>query len=130
MKIACVSDDQRTISAHFGRAQYYVVVTVEDGTIVHREVRPKLGHQHFAGHEVHQPGNGHGMDPASHDRHVSMAEAIRDCEALLARGMGRGAYLSMERLGITPIATDVESIDQAVLAYAQGRLENRNDRVH
>jgi predicted Fe-Mo cluster-binding NifX family protein len=130
MKVACVSDDLRTISAHFGRAQSYVVLTVEQGQIVHREVRDKLGHSHFAGQETHAPGVGHGLDPASHNRHVSMVEAIRDCEALLARGMGRGAYISMEQVGITPIATDVEDIEEAVLAYANGRLENRSDRLH
>lgn len=130
MKVACVSDDLRTISPHFGRAQYYVVLTVEQGKVVNREVRPKLGHQHFAAQEVQGASVGHGMDAASHDRHVSMAEAIRDCEALLARGMGRGAYISMEQVGIKPIATDVEDIEEAVLAYAEGRLENRNDRLH
>jgi predicted Fe-Mo cluster-binding NifX family protein len=130
MKVACVSDDLRTISAHFGRAQYYVVVTVEEGKIVNREVRDKLGHQHFVSQETHDAGTGHGMDAASHNRHVSMAEAIRDCEALLARGMGRGAYISMEQVGIKPMATDVEEIDEAVLAYAEGRLENRIDRLH
>ena len=130
MKVACVSDDLRTISAHFGRAQYYVVLTVDEGKVVNREVRPKLGHQHFAAQETHAAGAGHGMDAASHDRHVSMDDAIRDCEALLARGMGRGAYISMEQVGIKPIATDVEDIEEAVLAYAEGRLENRNDRLH
>ena len=34
MKIAAVSDDGTTISQHFGRAPFYVVVTVEDGRIV------------------------------------------------------------------------------------------------
>jgi predicted Fe-Mo cluster-binding NifX family protein len=44
MKIAAVSDDGTTISAHFGRAPFYVVVTVEDGRIVARETRDKMGH--------------------------------------------------------------------------------------
>lgn len=130
MKVACVSDDLRTISPHFGRAQYYVVLTVDEGKVVNREVRPKLGHQQFAAQEAFGVGVGHGMDAASHDRHVSMAEAISDCEALLARGMGRGAYISMEQVGIRPIATDVEDIEEAALAYAEGRLENHNDRLH
>ncbi len=34
MKIAAVSEDGVTISQHFGRAPFYVVVTVEDGKIV------------------------------------------------------------------------------------------------
>ena len=31
MKIAVVTDDHQTISAHFGRAMYYEVFTVVDG---------------------------------------------------------------------------------------------------
>ena len=31
MKIAAITDDGTTISQHFGRAPYYVVVTVEAG---------------------------------------------------------------------------------------------------
>jgi len=37
MKIAAVSDDEITISQHFGRAPFYIVVTVEDGKIVNME---------------------------------------------------------------------------------------------
>jgi predicted Fe-Mo cluster-binding NifX family protein len=34
MKIAAITDDGKTISQHFGRAPYYLVVTVENGQIV------------------------------------------------------------------------------------------------
>jgi predicted Fe-Mo cluster-binding NifX family protein len=131
MKIACITDDGRTISQHFGRALHYVVLTVEDGQIVGREMRDKLGHQHLAAAE-HQdaPGVPHGTDPASHDRHTRMAQAIADCQVLLCRGMGYGAYQSMQRLGITPIVTDVGEVDAAVLAYVQGRLADHPERLH
>ena len=49
MRIAVVSDDEATVSRHFGRAPYYVVVAIEDGRIVSRETRPKAGHQTFGG---------------------------------------------------------------------------------
>ncbi len=44
MKIAFVADDAQTISAHFGRAPQVVVVKVEDGREVAREVRSKEAH--------------------------------------------------------------------------------------
>lgn len=34
VKIAAVSEDGVTISQHFGRAPFYVVVTVEEGKVV------------------------------------------------------------------------------------------------
>jgi predicted Fe-Mo cluster-binding NifX family protein len=41
MKIAVITDDMKTISAHFGRAQYYLVFTVENGKIIAPESHPK-----------------------------------------------------------------------------------------
>ena len=59
-----------------------------------------------------------------------MAETISDCQVLLAGGMGWGAYESMKSYNIEPIATDVESIDQAVQLYIAGELTNLMERLH
>jgi predicted Fe-Mo cluster-binding NifX family protein len=132
MKIAAITDDGTTISQHFGRAQYYLVATVENGRIVNRETRSKLGHVHFVNqqHEQEQSGQPHGMDPASHNKHLQMAEAIADCEALLCRGMGMGAYESMKALGIRPVVTDIAVIDEAVIAYVGGNIVDQVERLH
>lgn len=140
MKIAAVSDDGTTISHHFGRAPIYVVVTVEDGNIVSREQREKMGHRQFAqashahshehGHEHTDDPRGHGMTPQAHERHQQMASAIADCEAVLARGMGRGAYQGMQASGIRPVITDIAAIDEAVLAYIEGRIVDHTERLH
>lgn len=132
MKIAVITDDGNTISQHFGRAAYYMVVTIEDGKIVDRELREKLGHSHMI-NEVHppeQPGQMHGMDPASHNKHLRMAESIADCEALLCRGMGMGAYESMKSQGIRPVVTDIPTVDEAALAYARGDIVDHVDLLH
>jgi len=132
MKIAAITDDGKTISQHFGRAQYYLVATVENGKIVSRELRDKLGHTHFVNqpHEEEQPGQPHGMDAASHNKHLQMAEAIADCEALLCRGMGMGAYESMKTRGIRPVVTDIASVDEAVMAYVEGKIVDQVERLH
>ena len=131
MKIAVITDDEHTISQHFGRAPYYVVATIEAGHIVQRERRDKLGHTHFADeHHTHQAGERHGFDPAAQDRHSRMAVAIADCEVLLCGGMGAGAYASIRARGITPIVTEVRSIDEAIHAYLAGQLIDRVERLH
>ena len=132
MKIAVITDDGKTISQHFGRAPYYLVATVENGQIVKRELRNKLGHAQFANqpHETEQPNQPHGMDATSHNKHLQMAEAIADCEALLCRGMGRGAYESMQVRGIRPLVTDIEIIDIAVMAYIEGNIVDQVERLH
>ena len=142
MKIAAVTDDELTISQHFGRSRFFLVVTIEDGQITHRELRDKLGHAQFVNlphddhdhdhdHEHgHGHGQRHGLDAASHGKHLRMTEAITDCEAVLCRGMGQGAYNSMQIHGIKPVVTDIANIDAAALAYAAGEIVNHVDRLH
>jgi len=132
LKIAAITEDGKTISQHFGRAPYYLVVTVENGQILDRELRDKLGHAHFANepHEAEIQDQPHGMDPASHNRHLQMAEAIADCEAVLCRGMGRGAYESMKQISIRPVMTDIVLCDDAVKAYIDGNIVDQIERLH
>jgi len=132
IKIAAITDDGHTISLHFGRAGYYLVTLVEGGKIVHQELRSKLGHAQFHDqpHAADVPDQPHGMDPASHNKHVQMATAIADCEALLCRGMGMGAYESMKAVGIRPVVTDIAEIDAAVMAYVQGQIVDHVDKLH
>ena len=132
MKIAVISDDEVSISQHFGRAPYYVVLTVEEGKIVDSETRPKAGHHSFAaqGHPKLAPGERHGYDAGSQAKHRSMAETITDCEALIAGGMGWGAYQGLQACGIQPVVTDVQDIREAVLRYARGTLPNLMERLH
>lgn len=130
-KIAAITDDGNTISQHFGRAQYYLVATFENGQITGRELRPKLGHAHFASqHAEEQPGQPHGHDAASHNKHLQMAAAIADCEALLCRGMGMGAYESMKVCGIRPIVTDIAAIEDALLAYTNDQIVDHVEKLH
>ena len=131
MKIAAVTEDGKTISQHFGRAPYYVVLTVEDGRVVAREQREKMAHGHGGGGQhVHLEDQPHGFDAASQDTHAHMANPIADCEILLARGMGRGAHHSLSQAGIRPIITDIASIDAAVEAYLAGALVDHIERLH
>jgi predicted Fe-Mo cluster-binding NifX family protein len=133
IKIAAVTDDGQTISQHFGRANSYAVLTIEDGKIIAREQREKPAHRHMAGHDHAQHTTGqlqHGFSPEEHDNHANMATPIRDCQVLLARGMGGGAYYSLEQLGIRPILTTVASIDEAALQAAAGTLEDHREKLH
>jgi len=132
MKIAAITEDGETISQHFGRAPYYLVVTFEDGQITGRELRNKLGHTQFANqpHKTEEPGQPHGMGDANHNKHIQMSEAIADCEALLCGGMGMGAYQSMLARGIKPVVTDIWNIEQAVMAYAAGKIVDQVEKLH
>lgn len=132
MKIAAVTDDGRSISQHFSRASYYLVLTIEDGRITERELRKKPGHSDFANqpHSVHTPGESHGFDPVAQDRHSLMADAIADTQVFIGGGMGAGAFQSLKGRGIVPILIDIPLIEDAVQAYLDGRIVNLINRLH
>ena len=131
MKIAVITDDGKTISQHFGRAQHYLVVTVEDGKIVGQELRDKAGHHTFAPQEGagHGHAGPHGFDPASRGRHAQMLAVIADCQVVLAGGMGQGMLLNLQQAGIRPVLTEVRDIHEAARAFVDGRLVERPERA-
>jgi predicted Fe-Mo cluster-binding NifX family protein len=132
VKIAIATDNGRTVSMHFGRAAAYAVLTVEGGSVVARELRPKFAPHgtSAAMHADEGPGQAHGTGPAARSRHDQMAAAITDCEAVICGGMGYGAYERMTSNGIRPIVTDIRDVDEAALACAAGTIVDHLERLH
>ena len=129
MKIAIVTDDGQSISAHFGRARAYAVLTVRDGVVVERELRPKSA-PHLDPQNGHDDSDSSHDSPAAHARHDQMIAPISDCACLIAGGMGRGAFDRITAAGIRAIITDLREPDEAAIACAEGRIENLVDRLH
>ena len=136
MKIAAVTDDGVTISQHFGRASKYAVITIEEGKIVERELRDKVGHHEFSGeeqnrdHEHHSDPRGRGFGRHSADKHKRMFANILDCKVVLARGMGRGAYQGLMQSNLKPILTDIADIERAVKAVIDGTIIDHVESLH
>ncbi len=59
-----------------------------------------------------------------------MADAIADCQVLIAGGMGMGAHDGMKSYNIAPVVTDVKNIEEAVKLFLQGKLPNLMERRH
>jgi len=121
-KVAFVTDDGATISAHFGRAQYYEVITIENGTTTSRIRIPKLSHHSFQNSKEHLHGDKH--------RHGQMTTPIEDCNILVARGMGMGAYNHLQAAGISILLTDTNTIDEALQELLQGKAQHNSQRLH
>jgi predicted Fe-Mo cluster-binding NifX family protein len=121
MKIAAVSNDQSTISPHFGRARFYVVFTVENGEIVSREVRDKAGHHQFATgeHHHHHDHQDHDHGGSADQKHSRMVASILDCGAVLVGGMGEGARAALREAGITPCHTNERDLEKAVRRFLE-----------
>lgn len=131
MKIAVITDDGKTISQHFGRAEFYKVITLENKKVINEEMRNKVGHNHFSQeHQEEHHHENHGLDDEHHHKHTQMADAISDCQVLICGGMGTGAYESMRRLNITPVVTDHVDIMAAVLDFVDGKLLDHIEKLH
>ncbi|MDX2417785.1 MAG: NifB/NifX family molybdenum-iron cluster-binding protein [Xanthomonadales bacterium] len=135
MKIAIVSDDEKTISQHFGRAEKYIVVSCEQENIIERKSLPKLGFchtskRHHGRHEHQSDPRGSGFGRQSKASHEQMFENIKDCDMLVSRGMGRGAYLDLQQLGIRPIITDIVDIDAAIQAVMDDSIIDHVEKLH
>ena len=128
MKVAVVTDDGKTISEHFGRSMYYIVYDVKEDVVKGSEIRSKAVH-HAAG-EPHQHEEGGHHGPEADAKHNSMLSNISDCEALIARDMGWGAFEAIKKGGIKPFITDLEIAEDAAKAYVAGKLDSHTERLH
>lgn len=137
MKIAIVTNDGNTISQHFGRSQYYKVITLENDKVLSDELRQRgTGHfaqgqgqnQHSSSESSHFNQQGkHGYGQDADNKHALMAQEIGDCDILIAGGMGSGAYESFQRAGLKVILTDNQYIDNSVQSFIKGNLKNLAD---
>ena len=110
MKIAIATDDEKTISPHFGRARGFVILTVENGQVTNRETRQRQNS--CDGHEHEHGGQQCG----------ALVEMIADCAVVLVCQMGGGPYRRLQAAGIRPVFTELTNIDDAVHSLLEGTL--------
>ncbi len=122
MKLAFPTQDGETIYPHFGQARFFKVLEVKDGIVVSGELREKEVHQH---HESEHHPHEHG----GHHAHA-MFDLLKDCQVLIAGGMGTPAFSRAQEQGLEVILTGERSIEKALQAYLQGALHSDLRRVH
>ena len=135
MKIATVSEDATTLCMHFGRATKYVVFDVENGEIIDRTVLDKPsrhGRHHHHGpeghdHHGHEHGHSHGH---GHADHGAMLDPIRDCDAVIAGGMGRPMQQHLAAANLPVVMTRESDLETAVRAYLAGTLVHDASLLH
>jgi predicted Fe-Mo cluster-binding NifX family protein len=133
MKVAIVSENETTISQHFGRAPYYIIQTVENGKIVKSEKFERGAAGTCAcGHSTQEEHHhsSHGGDAESDAKHNRMVDPIADCQVLIAGGMGYGAYQALKSRNLQVFITAEPSIKKAVELLSAGTLDNLMERLH
>lgn len=120
MKIAFPTNNGEKISAHFGHATHFLVVTVENGVETQRELRAKA--HHGTPNQPHAHGHNH--------NHGDMVSPLADCQVLIAGGMGIPAAQAVERAGVQLIPTGIQTINAALAAFLQDKLTPEPNRIH
>ena len=113
MKIAVASDDGTTISTHFGKTRGFVVYEVDGREMTNRSYVENT----FTGHARGLSGAGHVAD-----RHGPILEALKDCRAVIAHGMGRRIYDDLRAAGIEAFIVRETQADEALGLYLKNAL--------
>jgi len=113
MKIAIASDDEKTISSHFGKTKGFCIFEVEGKEIKSQQYLPNT----FTGHARGLEGAGHEVD-----RHTPILEALKDCKAVIAHGMGRRIRDDLTSIGIEVFVTEETDVKKALNLYLSGEL--------
>lgn len=115
MKIAIASDDEKTISSHFGRARGFVVFDIEGNEIKGREYRLNTFSGHARGSEEEHES----------DHHKAILNALNDCKVVISKGMGKRIYDDLKSIGIEVYITDETDVKRALELYINGKLVNK-----
>ena len=123
MKIAIPSNDQQTISGHFGRTAGFVIIYIEDGKVINKEYKKNNFTEHAQG-QHHQENHQHGGNH-SHD---GIFEALGDCKIVIAGGMGQRLYNDFAQKRIQIFVTKEKNIDKAIDLFIENNLDNNSDK--
>ena len=118
MKIAIPSDDQVTISRHFGRTKGFLISEVENGKVVKNVYKENTftGHSQGLHHDKDHKHNNHS--------HQGIFNAIGDCDVVIAGGMGKRLYVDFEQKEIQVFVTKESNIDMALNLFINSNLDN------
>jgi hypothetical protein len=135
MKIAAVTDDNETISLHVRIATKCAVLEVDQGQIVTREIRERIGYFDCQREGINDQHQHHGeligkrYGQHSGEIHWDWFRLISDCNTVVSRGMDQRTYFRLRCMGIQPIITDIPEIKKAVQAVIDETIQNHLDRL-
>jgi predicted Fe-Mo cluster-binding NifX family protein len=121
-KIAMPSDDQVSISGHFGRTKGFLIFDV-DGDKVENKIYVE---NNFTGHAQ---GLHHDHHHDHQHSHGGILQVLKDCKVIISRGMGRRLLIDFENNNKEVFVTDTSSADEAVDQYLKGVLGHDPDKT-
>ncbi len=103
----------KSLAGHFGRAQYFVLVELDDtNRVVRREVHNVRG-EHTGGHGF------------THDNIMQLRP-----DAVIVGGMGPRGIAAFQSQGVAVLQANNTSVDELVAAYISSRLGVLSEGCH
>ena len=131
MKVAVVTNDGDYVYSHFGRAAYFKIYQIENNQIVNVELRQRASGCCSSGGGHQQQNSGCGCRDNSEQKHEELTVEIRDCDTIIAGGMGRNSYESLKAQGFNVVLTDYSWTEEAITAYMENKIVSFSEqRVH
>lgn len=117
-RIAVATNDKMLISNHLGRAEYFAVYTISADSILDKAYIRNS----FTQHKKAGAHNGMSPDHAKHD-HSDLINALRDCQLVLARGIGSRMAEALKAAGIQGyVVVEEGTMEEIIQKYIEGEL--------
>lgn len=132
MRIAVASDDGINVTGHVGKCRGFLIIDVENGEILKKEIRKNSFTDHTIGkneENVHDHENGHGGGHGNNDGHKRLAEGLKDCKYLISYGMGWKLVEDIKSLGIEPLVTSETNAELASIMLEEGKLKMKDHLI-
>lgn len=130
MRIAVASNDNINVTGHVGKCNGFLIIDVENGEILRKEVRKNSFTDHVLGKpEESKHSSGHGGGHGNNDGHKRLADGLKDCKYLISHGMGWKLVEDLKILGIESIVTSELSAETASIRLEEGKLKMIDDLI-
>jgi predicted Fe-Mo cluster-binding NifX family protein len=120
MKIAIPSNDNISVSAHFGRSRGFIVFDTTQQKILTDVYRENFVTGHMTGQHTEHSGE------HSHS-HSGILDLLQDCEIIIAGGMGQRLYSDFMSANKKIFVTRESDARQAVKLFLGNQLDNNPD---
>jgi predicted Fe-Mo cluster-binding NifX family protein len=125
MKIAVATNDQVRVTGHLGRCRSFLVYETNDSEILKRELRENTFTHHMT-HPGEEHGHHHHGEGEAHS-HQGLVDGLNDCSHVIFQSGGWRVVEDLKNNNITPVLTDENLADEAVLKFLKGELVTKED---
>ena len=123
-KIAVATNDNVLVAGHVGRCKAFLIYETDGSKIISKEIRENS-------FTHHSPNGDHAKDHhhQNGDGHQNLVAGLKDCESLIFNHGGWRLIEDLKAHNITPILTNEEVAENAVLKYLNGNLVISEENV-